>query len=107
MKNQLNIVIGKVFIVLVANKMNKQHQNRLETTEVQSGGQENVEDETSVPNIVQKQQLFASKDHTTLVAAVKAAGLVTSLSNAGPFTVLLQQMLHLKKNCLQEQLKVY
>ena len=28
-----------------------------------------------------------SKDHTTLVAAVKAAGLVTSLSNAGPFTV--------------------
>ena len=28
-----------------------------------------------------------SKDHTTLVAAVKAASLVDALSNAGPFTV--------------------
>ena len=28
-----------------------------------------------------------SKDHTTLVAAVKAAELVDALSNAGPFTV--------------------
>lgn len=29
----------------------------------------------------------SSKDHTTLVAAVKAAELVDALSNAGPFTV--------------------
>src|SRR5687767_15357159 len=29
-----------------------------------------------------------SKDHTTLVAAVKAAGLVETLQGAGPFTVL-------------------
>src|SRR5271163_651202 len=28
-----------------------------------------------------------SKDHTTLVAAVKAAGLVPTLESAGPFTV--------------------
>src|SRR6201998_4072075 len=28
-----------------------------------------------------------SKDHTTLVAAVKAAGLVDTLESAGPFTV--------------------
>ena len=56
-----------------------------ETTEVSSGGQENVVDENSAPNIVQT--AMGSKDHTTLVAAVKAAGLVTSLSNAGPFTV--------------------
>src|SRR5258708_4779368 len=28
-----------------------------------------------------------SKDHTTLVAAVKAAGLVETLEGAGPFTV--------------------
>ncbi|WP_270994832.1 fasciclin domain-containing protein, partial [Listeria seeligeri] len=28
-----------------------------------------------------------SKDHTTLVAAVKAAGLVDTLNGAGPFTV--------------------
>lgn len=30
---------------------------------------------------------MASKDHTTLVAAVKAAGLVETLSGPGPFTV--------------------
>jgi uncharacterized surface protein with fasciclin (FAS1) repeats len=36
-------------------------------------------------NIVQN--AMNSKDHTTLVAAVKAAGLVDTLSGAGPFTV--------------------
>ena len=36
-------------------------------------------------NIVQN--AVNSKDHTTLVAAVKAAGLVPTLSSAGPFTV--------------------
>ena len=55
------------------------------TGKVSSGGQENVVDATSNPNIVQT--AAGSKDHTTLVTAVKAAGLVTSLSNAGPFTV--------------------
>ncbi len=30
---------------------------------------------------------IASKDHTTLVAAIKAAGLVETLSGVGPFTV--------------------
>lgn len=50
-----------------------------------SVGQEGVQDDVSNPNIVQVAS--GSKDHTTLVAAVKAAGLVTSLSNAGPFTV--------------------
>src|SRR6202158_1869036 len=36
-------------------------------------------------NIVQN--AVHSKDHTTLVAAVKAAGLVDTLSGTGPFTV--------------------
>lgn len=36
-------------------------------------------------NIIQN--AVNSKDHTTLVAAVKAAGLVETLSGAGPFTV--------------------
>jgi len=36
-------------------------------------------------NIVQN--AVNSKDHTTLVAAVKAAGLVPTLESAGPFTV--------------------
>lgn len=50
-----------------------------------SVGQSGVKDDVSNPNIVQV--AVGSKDHTTLVAAVKAAGLVDALSNAGPFTV--------------------
>jgi uncharacterized surface protein with fasciclin (FAS1) repeats len=40
----------------------------------------------SSKNIVQN--AVQSKDHTTLVAAVKAAGLVPTLEGTGPFTVL-------------------
>ena len=39
----------------------------------------------STRNIVEN--ALNSKDHTTLVAAVKAAGLVDTLASAGPFTV--------------------
>jgi len=55
-----------------------------ETATAQTG-QSSVKDETSSPNIVQT--AVGSKDHTTLVTAVKAAELVDALSNAGPFTV--------------------
>lgn len=48
-------------------------------------GQENVSDNQSQKDIVK--QAVGSKDLTTLVAALKQADLVTSLSNAGPFTV--------------------
>lgn len=48
-------------------------------------GQSGVKDDISNPNIVQV--AVGSPDHTTLVTAVKAAGLVDALSNAGPFTV--------------------
>lgn len=45
------------------------------------GGAAMYPDKTIVENAVN------SKDHTTLVAAVKAAGLVETLSGEGPFTV--------------------
>lgn len=48
-------------------------------------GQSGVKDDQSAKNIVQT--AVGSKDHTTLVTAVKTAGLVDALSNAGPFTV--------------------
>lgn len=48
-------------------------------------GQSAVQDDVSEKNVVQV--AAGSKDHSTLVAAVKAAGLVDALSNAGPFTV--------------------
>jgi len=50
-----------------------------------AGGQEKVNDSESQKDIVKI--ATSSKDHTTLVAALKQADLVTSLSNAGPFTV--------------------
>lgn len=50
-----------------------------------AGGQENVKDDESAKDVVKV--AVGSKDHTTLVAALKQAELVTSLSNAGPFTV--------------------
>lgn len=52
---------------------------------VNKTGQSGVQDNESAKNIVQVAS--GSKDHTTLVAAIKAAELVDVLSNAGPFTV--------------------
>jgi uncharacterized surface protein with fasciclin (FAS1) repeats len=56
-----------------------------ETGSSVGGGQSTVQDNESQKNIVQV--AAGSKDHTTLVTAVKAADLVDVLSNAGPFTV--------------------
>lgn len=52
-----------------------------ETGNPMVGGAAMFPDKTIVENAVN------SKDHTTLVAAVKAAGLVETLSGPGPFTV--------------------
>jgi uncharacterized surface protein with fasciclin (FAS1) repeats len=52
---------------------------------IPAGGQENVQDNDSQKDVVKV--AVSSPDHTTLVAALKQAELVTSLSNAGPFTV--------------------
>ena len=50
-----------------------------------AGGQEAVKDDESAKDVVKV--AVGSKDHSTLVAALKQADLVTALSNAGPFTV--------------------
>lgn len=50
-----------------------------------AAGQSAVQDDVSAKNVVQI--AIGSKDHSTLVEAVKAANLVDALSNAGPFTV--------------------
>ncbi|MEQ8424343.1 MAG: fasciclin domain-containing protein, partial [Cyclobacteriaceae bacterium] len=49
------------------------------------GGQATVQDDVSQQNIVQV--AVGSADHSTLVAALKAAEYVDALANAGPFTV--------------------
>ncbi len=49
------------------------------------GGQASVADDNSEPNVVKV--AVGSADHTTLVAALKAANLVDAMANVGPFTV--------------------
>ena len=49
------------------------------------GGQGSIQDNESAKDVVKI--AAGSKDHTTLVAAIKQAELVNVLSNAGPFTV--------------------
>jgi uncharacterized surface protein with fasciclin (FAS1) repeats len=51
----------------------------------ESGGQEAVQDDVSQKDVVKI--AVGSKDHSTLVAALKQAEYVDDLSNAGPFTV--------------------
>lgn len=83
---QLLLFVGLLVIASCKNK----NESTIDSSPSDNGvdlsvGQEGVVDDISNPNIVQV--AIGSKDHTTLVTAVKAAGLVTSLSNAGPFTV--------------------
>lgn len=51
----------------------------------EGGGQSSVQDDVSQKDIVKV--AVSSKDHSTLVTALKAAELVDALTNAGPFTV--------------------
>ena len=62
-----------------------QDKTSIDETVTSAGGQENVKDDESQKDVVKV--AAGSKDHTTLVTAIKQADLVTSLSNAGPFTV--------------------
>ncbi len=87
MKNKISIFAISACLVIAScnsGQTDQQANSDAESSE-QTVGQSGVKDETSAPNIVQVAS--GSKDHTTLVAAVKAASLVDALSNAGPFTV--------------------
>lgn len=73
----------------MANKVEKADKDKMKVEEtmqsedeaIMVGGAEMYASRTIVENAIQ------SKDHTTLVAAVKAADLVETLSSEGPFTV--------------------
>ena len=56
-------------------------------TSASAGGTVMVGGAAMYPNRNIVENAVNSRDHTTLVAAVKAAGLVDTLSGAGPFTV--------------------
>jgi uncharacterized surface protein with fasciclin (FAS1) repeats len=71
--------------VISCNNSTMQDKTSADEATTVAGGQENVKDDDSQKDVVKI--AAGSKDHTTLVAAIKQADLVTSLSNAGPFTV--------------------
>ncbi len=87
MKKLLNFLL--VFPVIIIwscsnNKPNTGQQSDASDAKVE-GGQASVKDDVSAKDVVKI--AAGSKDHTTLVAALKQAELVNALSNAGPFTV--------------------
>lgn len=79
------LFIGALGLVACNSGTKTTTQDQATATEVPQTGQSGVQDNVSNPNVVQI--AVGSKDHTTLVAAVKAGELVDVLSNAGPFTV--------------------
>jgi len=90
MKTTIKVILMSGLISLFSCSGNEQNAGTGETAantgnEAPGVGQSGVQDDVSNPNVVQI--AVGSKDHTTLVAAVKAASLVDALSNAGPFTV--------------------
>ncbi len=88
MNNKLKFPVAAtlLFIALSCNNGEQQNNTSTTTTDNTAGaGQSGVKDDVSAKNVVQV--AVGSKDHTTLVTAVKAAKLVDVLSNAGPFTV--------------------
>ena len=89
MQKTTKILIGAGILLASFSCSNPSQENsETNATTEQQGtvvGQSGVQDDVSAKNVVQVAS--GSKDHSTLVAAVKAAELVDVLSNAGPFTV--------------------
>ena len=88
MKSMVSFVKGSFLALLVigsfiftSNTVFADGHKAMKTAAVTVGGNAMFPSKNIVQNAVN------SKDHTTLVAAVKAAGLVDTLSSKGPFTV--------------------
>lgn len=78
-------LFSAVCVVFLLSCNTQEESTSTPTDQTTAGGQEAVSDDESQKDVVKV--AVGSKDHTTLVAALKQAELVTSLSNAGPFTV--------------------
>ena len=88
MKKLIRLIpIGALVLIFGACNSNTESATAIETKDAaaNSGGQEAVQDDVSQKDVVKI--AVGSKDHTTLVAALKQADYVDDLSNAGPFTV--------------------
>jgi len=78
-------IAALVLIFSACNSSNESTATESNDAVATSGGQEAVQDDVSQKDVVKI--AVGSKDHTTLVAALKQAEYVDDLSNAGPFTV--------------------
>ncbi len=85
MKNYLIIVVFGLFAFSCGQQSASTESAATDVATEVGGGQSTVQDDVSNPDVVHI--AMNSKDHTTLVAALKAAEYVDALSNAGPFTV--------------------
>ena len=83
MKSSIKILL--VSFGLYFASCNNEPEVATEQAATSAGGQEAVNDDVSQKDVVKI--AIGSADHSTLVSALKQADLVTSLSNAGPFTV--------------------
>ena len=81
MKNLFLIML----VILVLSACNQPAKQETSAAAAPGAGQSAVKDDTSEPDVVRV--AVNSPEHTTLVAALKAAEYVDALSNAGPFTV--------------------
>jgi uncharacterized surface protein with fasciclin (FAS1) repeats len=89
----LKFLVGSFFALLLIcsckgeakNDNSNSSKATIEAADTEQKGQAFIEDDGSTPNVLQI--AIGSPDHTTLVAAVQAAGLENALVNAGPLMV--------------------
>jgi uncharacterized surface protein with fasciclin (FAS1) repeats len=82
---KIPVIATIAFCFYACNATTSEAQKSAEEETSVGAGQSAVQDDESAKDVVKV--AAGSKDHTTLVAAVKQADLVNALSNAGPFTV--------------------
>ncbi len=86
-KSLFLIVLSVCFVACNSNTKTAENSNETTTNEAsdEKTGQAFIKDEGGTPNALQL--AIASDDHSTLVAAVQAAGVENALWNVGPLTV--------------------
>lgn len=81
----ITLTLGSFIFLASCNNNSETNNSSDAATEAPASGQSAVQDDQSQKDVVKV--AVGSKDHTTLVTALKAAEYVDVLSNAGPFTV--------------------
>lgn len=84
-KSTFSLLVVAAIFLISCGETSQPSDSTTPAAQAAAGGQESVQDDESQKDVVKI--AVGSPDHTTLVAALKQAELVTALSNAGPFTV--------------------